>query len=188
MHTFLTLLITDTLDDPYAFPCSRHPYIISSPPPWSLALPHWRFSPTAPGAVLTTLDLCPLNIDLHLRSPDQIRFARVLVSTTATYHLQLKTFLRLYQIFGNLNQDLCPGAAESENKTGAEPLPHLETLPRIGFGLRSNILWLILTPAFGQRSNSSRLFPDSEVWGAALPESNLGCDLWSISRTFQHRG
>lgn len=81
MHTFLTLLITDTLDDPYAFPCSRHPYIISSPPPWSLALPHWRFSPTAPGAVLTTLDLCPLNIDLHLRSPDQIKFARVLVST-----------------------------------------------------------------------------------------------------------
>lgn len=112
--------------------------------PWSLALPHWRFSPTAsPGAVLTTLGRCPLNVDLHWRFPDQIKFARVLVPT----------FLRLYQTFGNLNQDLCPHkaeATESENKKGIEPLPHLETLPRIRFGLQ--------LPVKGQNS-SHGFFP-----------------------------
>lgn len=56
-------------------------YIISNlppPHPWSLALPQWRFSPPLQtGAVLTTLDRCLLNVDMHWRSPNQIKFARV---------------------------------------------------------------------------------------------------------------
>lgn len=157
------------------------------PRPWSLALPHWRFSPAAsPGAVLTTLDRCPLNIDLHWRSPHQIEFARVLVSTTATYHLRLKNFLTAVPNIWEFGSRPLVHTRQSENKNGIEPLPHLETLPRIRFGLRieyslADRSWLQL-PA----KTSSRLFPRSEELHP--PESNLGFSLWFIWRTFQHRG
>lgn len=62
-------------------------------------------NPPSPGAVLTTLDRCPLNIDLHWRSPHEIKFALVLVLATATYHRQLWTYLlTAVPNVGNLHQ------------------------------------------------------------------------------------
>ena len=95
-----------------------------------------------------------------------------------------RTFLRLYQTFGNLDQDLLCTQGSLRTKTGLSPYRTWRHCHESGLDCESNILSLILTPASGQNSFTA-FFP---LWGAAPPEQNLGFCLWSIWRTCQHRG
>lgn len=156
------------------------PYIISNP--WRLALPLRRFSPTAPspGAVLTTLDRCPLNIDLHSKISSS-NWVRPVSSSQLPQRIIVNRgiFLRLYQTFGNMNQVPLPTQGRSngvwDQKGDWRPFRtwrhcHQKDLDcnRIFYGWS----WL---QASGQRPNSSRLCPRSSELYSQSQILDLAC-------------
>lgn len=177
----LTLLRTDSRMRSLARAIPLHYF---KPPPGDSHCRIEGFRRQPPGAVLTILDRCPLNIDLHWRSPHQnLSSPRVLVSTTATYHRQQKKLLTAVPNVWEFESNSFVHTRQEERsltKKGFELLPHLEALPRKGFGLQSNILWLILTPGLLCPRFLMSCTPQSQKSWIWL--------VFHIPRTFQHRG
>lgn len=162
--TFLTLLSTDTLEDLYAFPCWRHSYFISNSPPLEPRIAALKVFAGQPPPRGSTNYIGPL--------PFKHRFAlKISWSNWVRSCPRLKlpqriifnwgTFLRLYQTFGNLDQDLC--AQQGSLRTKRDRHCHESGLDCDRIFSRWSWLQLPVKP-------SSRLFPRSEgSWGAAIP-------------------